>query len=238
MRRMLAGMLVVVALLLLASSAPAGIVVVDNFEAGNPAITNPPTVLPVNETGLAPNVIAGVRETTAVNVAALGQVQAYIADVLAGPGYDGGMYFDASATTSGVWKLDYGLGVGGSPTPFDLVDGTNDAIIFTMIASDAAGTVDVAFTDSGNISGSLGQPTPAGGGYFIFPFAHANYAGIDFTNITDINITVTGGPSGSDYVVSLIATRAQSELFVPEPCTMALVGLGLAALARRRRRKA
>ncbi len=231
MRRLAAGLVV---LGLLSSSAFA--VIIDNFEAGttlllgapvpngNPATLNQGS-LPVGD------VIGGVRDTFVQNLTVGGlNVTAQIYDP-APPPLDYILDLSSAGTEQGLWRLAYGVTVGGA-APGDLTVGNATHIVFWFEYADAGAQVDMYASDGTNFDTET--LFTLGPGFLSFAFA--GFTGVDFTNIQDLSFTVTGNEAG-DYGIRLLETRENPDQRIPEPGTIALLCLGLAGLARRRRRK-
>ncbi len=194
------------------------------------------------DTGLdAAHVIAGAREIRMKYLSGTGGGTWFI-DLVT---FEELSYSNDAGTTSRV-ALNYGLNPDWStlftPPPANPADTSagldedfsGDTAFYIIInISDLASSIDVEVTshvgEGSEATDSVNVPYPATGSpiHVFAPFS--SFSGIDFSDIDSITFSV--GVTGSlDMAISELGT-------VPEPATMAVLALGLAALARRRRRR-
>jgi len=109
--------------------------------------------------------------------------------------------------------------------------GANTGILVQITSIDLGVTIDLtAYTDSTN-SSTIGHTTSSSQSIFL-PFA--DFTGTaDFTDIGAIQMKVSGT---QDFDARIDLIKATEDV-IPEPATMSLLGLGLLAVLRRRRRK-
>lgn len=101
---------------------------------------------------------------------------------------------------------------------------------FSVYSSDPGGNPTVRMASSDGITGDDFIPIPVGG------HAHFNFA-LTAQGVYEIDLFAQGTINGQT-VTSDVQTYYFGAEAVPEPTTMALLGLGAAALAARRKRKA
>jgi hypothetical protein len=124
----------------------------------------------------------------------------------------GGYYLDNNMGDTNEIRFDFG--------------GTVSAFAFNFGASDVLWTLS-AFDSSNNLIESVSAP-----------ITHASNAG-DYIGLADAGIayaTLTASEGGDWVFVENITVAGQGTNNVPEPATLALCGLGLAAIARSRRK--
>ncbi|NQT51311.1 PEP-CTERM sorting domain-containing protein [bacterium] len=203
------------------------------------------------ETGLA-DVFVGEREIRAAftNVPASGD----LARIFVSEQYDTLTYTNSAATDS-ILVANYGkrpdwsdVPTGGAPiadadaTDLDL-DLSVDVAFFIRVDSldqdrditfeVASGVDEVGAPITGTLTVAMLEVNvitdpPA---YVFAPFTgFSNYGSLDFSDIDSISLIVSSS-SALDMEISALG------YFSPEPGSMALLGIGLAALARRRRRR-
>ena len=207
-------------------------VIIDDFNGGAQTLT-------ANGSSLAfsPGAIGGVRLIDIEKDGPLGV--GATAAVLVGPDLD---IFSHSAdaltsATSVITWNGFGAdmmapGLGG----VDLVEGLTDNVF----------SFDIVTIDQGNIGLTLGvQDTFGGTDSYTFlnagvgteSVAFSLFAGVDFTSINSISLTVEGGMA-SDLTLDQLATSG-SPASVPEPTALMLLSGGLLGLSgiRRKRKK-
>jgi hypothetical protein len=138
-----------------------------------------------------------------------------------------------------VWDGVGSAGLGGEDLT---VSGAQDAFDLRVIANDFAADVTVTVLDTfGNIAALTqastgGIPGPAS---IPFLFEYANFvllfgASIDFTSIDAVGLDVDANLNATDIELDFFGTTTT---VVPEPATLAILGLGLAGIGFARRRR-
>jgi hypothetical protein len=137
------------------------------------------------------------------------------------------LLFDNSVNSLGTLTLTYdGLGGGGFAPPVDF-DTLWNFITVDMSAVQGTGDLTVAVTDSLNNTGSLTGAVATAGTY-SFPFSHPNYAGVDFSSVSRVVVSLTATTAASDFAINEITREASpGEHNIPEPSAMLLLGIGL-----------
>ncbi len=152
--------------------------------------------------------------TRTVSVAKSGPLGAS-AGVLVPPGvYTHSADALTTATSVITWDAN-GTGLGG----LDLAEGRVFSVFSFEILSIDQGNVDLTFTVKDTLN-AMASATLSGAGIGLQSLAFDEFAGIDFTSIDFISLTINGGVA-SDLVLDNLKT-------VPAPTTVALILMGLA----------
>ncbi len=149
-----------------------------------------------------------------------------------GPDTSKVLLFDNSVNSFGMFVLEYdgigstglaGSGAGDLTSPAGFV-----AFRVDFPSVQGSGDLTISVTDTSSNTGSVTQSVNAAGNY-TFNFSDAGFAGVDFTSADSITVTLDTTTAASDFAISQIIR------LVPEPTSMALLGLGGLTLLRRRR---
>ncbi len=217
------------AALLMSSAVTAGTVVINNFSTTSQNVFAPATTgasETTTNTAVAPEAIGGQRTVTSTRTAPTGgnaggkQIQAEIgsgsASISAGLGTEGSVEFE--------WSNLNGA---------NLFDGTNSGIDIDVTAADFA-TISYQLS----INGFSVTQSPALFGSTL-RYSFADFSGVDFTNVNDISLFVTG-PAAFDTSFSSISATAGSSTqtpAVPLPAAGWLMLAGLGAFGTLQSRK-
>jgi hypothetical protein len=190
--------------------------IVDSFGFGNPDIHMTAVGLSNTVQTLLSEVLGGTRDATLTTTAVDGgQSELYTSS--------GKLQWANAPSHISTATLVYD-----NFTDVDLtVGGGNQYIeaIFTFI--DQNTTLDITL-DDGAVSFTRSLTATVGGAQTLY-FNFSEYTGVDETSIDKITVKLSGEAAG-DATLDLVNATG-----IPEPSTMALVSLGLLALARRRR---
>lgn len=235
-----AGLLAVMGLAV--SSASAAPVVVDHFNSGTQTLTV--TFPPIGATAAsqaAGIMLGGQRdaELQIVGGTAGGNATLRINDV-GGGGADFLIQSNASTINSTAWIGWDGIDgsashlAGGINTlnSFNLLSTGNTSLELDLLDVDLSTTFTITAWNNGAAFGSgVSVSKPALSTTTVLMFGFNEFAGINWANVGALQLTISSpNPSFDVTLHSLIA--------VPEPTSMAFLGLGAVALLRRRRKAA
>ncbi len=165
------------------------------------------------------NAIGGSRTVSITKSGSLGAS----AGVIVPPGV---YSHSADALTSAISTITWdanGAGLGG----IDIVEGLTNNVFAFDIQSIDQGNIDLILSVTDTLS-NTSSFTFSGAGVGIQEVAFANFAGIDFTSIDAISLTVDGAEA-SDLILDSLGTSGDQVAppSVPEPAAVWLIGAGL-----------
>ena len=222
--------------------------IIDDFEAGtavaNDSVVDSPTPLPVTafDAGLSNvNVIGGARDLSANMTQKIGPSSAVQTSVNAGSlqslrssGTRGVSTVDWDGTADGILNT---TGLGGLNL---MLDGSTEFEL--VVASDnPGGTLGLTVWDvlGHSFTSSITSPLTTSSVDYFLDFESFKKAGVDFTNIGAIQLTVDSAAARNLRIDSLVTLNGNpNQPSIPEPATMALMGLGLIGLGWTRRGRA
>lgn len=211
--------------LMFAGSVFAAGVSIDEFDSGNQSVqANTGSASQSNLAGPGLTAIGGYRYNEVTSVAGAGNVTSAVA---------GGVYsksndFATAGTSYLVWDSN---GVGFAPA-IDLTVGGADALLLKVLSIDT-GSYSLTFNISDGTNTATKNITAPVAGVQDFLFStFTNYAATNFTAVKSIELTIFSSDN-ADLAIDWIRTN---EHLVPEPTSLALVGIGAAAAAARRRK--
>ena len=233
MKRLL---IVIVVLVSVGSMATASHIIDDFSDSGNGAgidiqLTQPSvgTSGPVLKTGLS-GVTGGRRQITlTVTTHPGGFVDATTGVIVSAP--PDRFVLAQDPGVDGLAILEYGSYAGAAFTGLDRDLSLDLALTFDLISADLTGGTAKAEIDTstGTLTRTEAINVASGPVQFLF----SNFTGTgDLSQVNGLRYTFDG-PADWDIQIS----KLSSDDVIPEPATMSLLGLGLLALVRRRKRK-
>jgi hypothetical protein len=149
------------------------------------------------------------------------------------------LFFDNSVNSLGTLTLTYdGAGGGGFAPPVDF-DTLWNFITVDISDVQGSGNLTVSVTDAANNSGSL-TGAVASAGTYSFPFSNPAYAGVDFTQVSRVEVRLVTTTAASDFAINEITREVSpGQNNIPEPGSLALAAVFLAGalLAGTRQRR-
>lgn len=225
--------LALVGVLALAVSAQA--VIIDDFTQGTYSLVadaGSPRAEAVRN-GIAASLAGGQRDTMLEYVSGPLTVSANL-------GSGGVHFFNADSQTSGLLYLQYDGADGEVETDLVQTPGTGLGL---NLSTEMAFLLDFRFVNGGLASplsvtitvtssnGSFSHTSNiASGTLVLHSVSFANFANANFSDVQRLDF-VFNAPASADFTLDLISTQP-----IPEPASLAVLGLGAAALIRRRRK--
>ncbi|MFK7765671.1 MAG: PEP-CTERM sorting domain-containing protein [Mariniblastus sp.] len=213
---------IIFAAAILATSAVHADIVIDTFDDGNTIVRT--TVGTTTQGTTASSILGGQRDDSLTLVA------------LGGDEFIGSMGFGGELTLSqGSLDQINGSLVYDNFANFDMTDGgINTAFAFDFVSSDAPATIsDVLSVTavSGGTSVTNFVSIPASGNLGVATVDFADFTGVDFTSLDEVSIDYNFATApGRDFEIATFSA-------IPEPTSLAIIGLGGLGVLLRRRRK-
>lgn len=151
----------------------------------------------------------------------------------------GNAFFSQGTTSQARFTLDYDF----MTTPRDLTDsGVNEALFLSFASieqetafSDLTVTVDgVSLDISGTVNSSLGLGPGTSDTSGVISVAFANFAGVDFSDVTSVAVTILS-TGEKDFTIN--SFHADQFTAVPEPSAAVLMSIMLLGVGSRRRKR-
>jgi len=214
-----------VVLLAVAASASANMVV-DNLLSGPVEFSTPSNTLGTWTGSVAASTVwGGVRDwsVTVLQTAVGGRARVYV-----DTGGVGGL--DNSSSVRSELTFEYGSFTSAGPQGADWQ--AIYGLLVTVMSLSETGSLYATIDAGGTVYTSIANAqTIDHTGDYIIPFGHFAPAGMNLAQVDGVTYTFAGNVRGFDVDFTFLGVT-------PEPTTLVVLGAGLLALARRRRKKA